>query len=218
MSRASHALLLGLALALPACSSAAPLVAPPYFATVQDDALALCDALEARIASGTATTDDRAFAWQAVKRREEETAAYAFARAAIAGRLVQTKGLMAGELVQEVEFWARKSRQLDPAFRGEAATRMLGTLYALAPGDLLQHGNAEDGIGLLEELVKRAPDLAENHLRLAEALLAQGDRTGAVTPLCVALAKKASLRADEQRLADKLHDDAGKPACPAAAP
>ena len=64
---------------------------------------------------------------------EQDTAAYAFARAAVTGRLVQQRGLRGASLVGEVERWALRSRELDPDFRDGAATRLLGTLYVIAP-------------------------------------------------------------------------------------
>jgi hypothetical protein len=185
----------------------------------QHDTLALSDALEELIAAGTDTSADRAFAYQEASAHEEpSSAAYAFARAAITGRYVQTHGLAGVRHVAEVETWARRSRELDPNFRGGVATRLLGTLYVLVPATMLAHGDSEDGISLLEGLVKLHPEAPENHLRLAEALVALGDPAPAAPHLCFCLGVRASLRPDDQKLLDKLVKDAEMPACPGAAP
>jgi hypothetical protein len=184
----------------------------------QRDALALSDALEALIAAGKDTAADRAFAYQEVRAHEEPSAAYAFARAAITGRYVQTHGLAGVGHVAEVESWARRSRELDPGFRGGAATRMLGTLYVLVPATMLAHGDSEEGLSLLEGLVKLHPEVPENHLRLAEALVALGDPAPAVPHLCFCLAARAALRPDEQALLARIVKDAEMPACPGGAP
>lgn len=184
----------------------------------QRDALAIADALEAMIAEGKDTQHDRQRAYDQVKPLEEETAAYAFARATVTGRLVQSKGLRAALLVREMESYAQKSIALDPTFRQGAATRILGTLYVLAPASLLRSGDSEKGLTLLESLVKAHPETLENHLRYAEALIALGDPEPATESLCRCLAQKSKLRKDEQALVDKLYQDAGSPACPAAAP
>lgn len=188
---------------------------PRITAAELNGTLAISDALEQLIDEGKDTTSDRAYAWEAARRiRPDHTAADAFARAAIAGRLVQARGLAVAGLVAVVERFARRSLELDPKFRDGAATRMLGTLYVLAPGPLLEEGDSEDGLALLEGLAAARPQIPENHLRLAEALLALGERGQALMPLCRALAARASLRPDDQRLLDKLKQDAGQVACP----
>jgi hypothetical protein len=178
------------------------------------DALATADALEALIARGADTPADREFAYYAVRESEENTAAYAFARAAVAGRLVQQRGLRGASNVGEVERWALKSRELDPAFRQGAATRLLGTLYVIAPAAFLENGDSEQGIDLLEKLVREYPDTVENHLRLAEAFIALGDPDPSVPHLCFCLAHREALRPDDSRLLDQLVTEAGgTPAC-----
>ncbi len=184
----------------------------------QHDTLALSDALEQLIAAGTDTASDRAFAYKEASQHEEpSSAAYAFARAAITGRYVQTHGLAGVRHVGEVETWARRSRELDPGFRGGVATRLLGTLYVLVPATMLAHGDSEEGLSLLEGLVKLHPEVPENRLRLAEALIALGDPAPATPHLCSCLGARASLRPDDQKLLDKLVKDAEMPACPGAA-
>lgn len=183
------------------------------------DALALSDALEGLIAEGKDTPRDRQFAYDEVKKLEERSVAYTFARAAITGRLVQQKGLSAAGLVEEVERFATRSREMDANFRDGAATRMLGTLYVLAPAALLEHGDSEKGLDLLEALTKKRPDVVENHLRLAEAYIALGDPKPGVPHLCIAVKGRDKLRRDERALLDKLVKDIeGGLACPNDAP
>jgi tetratricopeptide (TPR) repeat protein len=214
VARALVALTLGLGSA--ACvSHAAPAGGPLAAAAAKHDALAISDALEALIAEGKEAPADRGFAYDAVREREEPTAAYAFARAAITGRLVQAHGLTKSLLIKDAEAWAEKSVALDPNFRDRAATRMLGTLYVLAPAALLAHGDSEKGLDLLEKLVAERPDIPENHLRLAEAYIALGDNAPATPHLCACVAKKERLRKDDQALLQKLLRDAGNVECPA---
>jgi hypothetical protein len=193
----------------PPIASARVAVAPP----LQPDALALSDALEAQIAAGTDTPADRERVYDEVRANEEDTAAYTFARAAVTGRLVQVRGLLAANLVGDVERYARRSVELDPGFRDGAATRMLGTLYVFAPATLLAHGDSERGIEMLESLVEQRPDLLENHLRLAEAYVALGDPTPARPHLCRCFASKDVLRPDDQALLARLANDAGPLGC-----
>ena len=184
----------------------------------QGDALAISDALEALVADGKDSPADRELALNAVRAREQSTAAYAFARAAITGRVVQSRGLTGAALVSEVEKWALLSKKLDPSFREGAAARLLGTLYVMAPAGWLEHGDSEQGLELLEGLVKAHPEKLENHLRLAEAYIALGDTAPATPYLCRVRARRAELRRDDQQLLDHLFADAGHPTCPTAPP
>lgn len=198
----------------PGCASRRGVVHPELTAAGdRQDALAVSDALEALIAAGKDTPADRQYAYDVVRTDTEDTAPSLFARAAVMGRLVQQKGLLAANLVPEIERCARRSRELDPDFRGGAATRLLGTLYVMAPAALLHHGNSEVGLDLLEGLVEKHPDVAENHLRLAEAYIALGDPSPAAPHLCFCQAHEAALRADDKELLRQLVDDARLPPC-----
>ena len=177
------------------------------------DALATSDALESLIERGADAPGDREYAYEIVCQQPTDTAAGAFARAAVTGRLVQQRGLRGASLIGEVETWALRSRALDPDFRGGAATRLLGTLYVIAPGALLAHGDSERGIELLEGLVHDHPEVVENQLRLAEAYIALGDPDPAGLPLCICLAHRDELRRDDQRLLDQLVATTGAPEC-----
>jgi hypothetical protein len=214
------AALIGLALVALGCSGGVPpLRAELQGAAATHDPVALSEALEQLIDAGTVTDDDREAAYHAVSSWPvEQTAAFHFGRAAVTGRLAQVRGLSAIGLVGEVETHARKSIELDPKFRDGAATRMLGTLYVLAPGSLLDHGDSEEGLELLEKVRDEHPDDPQNHLRVAEGYIALGDSEPAPEPLCVALAHRPKLSADDRRLLDKLvEDEGGAPAlaCPA---
>lgn len=175
-----------------------PLVRPAV------DPLVVSDQLEALIEAGTDTPAAREKAYEQVRDDPGNTAGAAFGRAAVTGRVVQNKGLLAANLVRDIEFYARRSRDLDPTFRDFASTRMLGTLYVLAPAALLKHGDSESGLELLATLAREHPDVPENHLRLAEAYVALGDNAAARPEVCRCLAVRERLRRDDQMLLNQL--------------
>jgi hypothetical protein len=177
------------------------------------DALAVYDALEGLIAARQDTPGDRTFAYDELRRIDESSAAATFARAGVTGRLVQQRGLRAAHLVREIERYAIRSRELDPAFRGGAATRLLGTLYVAAPATLLEHGDSERGLALLEELTAERPDMLENRLRLAEAYVALGDPAPAAEHLCACAGSREALGRDDRELLESLLDVSGRPPC-----
>ena len=220
--RLPAAIALALAIASLTTACCVPASGPPQASLAEvaakGDGLAISDALERLVAEGKDTPSDREYALKALRARPESTAAYAFARAAVTGRVVQTRGFGGMGLAREVEHWAEVSRKLDPGFRNGAAARMLGTLYVMAPSSLVEHGDSEQGLELLEGLVKAYPDTLENRLRLAEAYIALGDPGPATPYLCRCLAGKAQLRRDDQQLLDHLFADAGHPQCPREAP
>lgn len=197
---------LGLACAFPAgCASLRGVdVAVTGTGTTGVDALAISDELEALIEEGKDTPEAREQAYERARHDPGETAGTAFGRAAVTGRVVQQRGLLAANLVRDVETYARRSRELDPGFRDYASTRMLGTLYVLAPASLLKHGDSESGLEMLESLAEDHPEVPENHLRLAEAYVALGDNPGARPHLCKALAARTRLRRDDQQLLNQL--------------
>ncbi|PRP91550.1 hypothetical protein ENSA5_54260 [Enhygromyxa salina] len=175
----------------------------------QDDAWAVYEALETRIAGGQDSEAERAAALERVRAvADDQTAAYAYARAAVAGRVAEGRGLKALKLLREMQRWALESIERDPSFREMAATRMLGTLYVLA-GQHLEQGDSEDGLELLEDVVDAHPEAPVNHLRLAEGYIALGDIDPALASLCVAQRGRGQLSGQEQRLLDGLIDDIG---------
>jgi len=176
--------------------------------------LQVADALEQQIAGGTDTPESRRAAYERASELPVRTAEDALGRAILAGRLAQVKGLSAAGLVGEVERYARRSAELDPTLRYGAAWRILGTLYVMAPAALLDHGDSETGLELLEQAVKKWPDHPENHLRLAEAYIALGDAEPAPQHLCFCRLHRAELRRDDQRLLDELLKQAEVSECP----
>ncbi|MFO0554831.1 MAG: hypothetical protein U0271_41020 [Polyangiaceae bacterium] len=210
-----------LSVAGPACTEPAQL-RPELSAAANVSLLALSDALEALIADGKDTDEDRQAAFEAALRIPIRSAGDAFGRAAITGRLAEKQGALSllGEdsptsLVGEAEKYALISRKLDPDFRQGAAARMLGTLYIFAPANMLEAGNSEDGLELLEGLVTAHPEVVENQLRLAEAYIALNDKEPGRKPLCLALRDRARLRRDEGQLLDKLAKEYPKIDCQA---
>jgi hypothetical protein len=208
------AVLLGFAGMLTACAVLRP---PGYesFATAvkKGSAIEIYDALEALIAEGDDSNSDRRLAFRAVRDRNEDTAEFQFAWAALAGRYVQYRGLLAAHLLKDMERHARRSIELDPDFRNGAAKRLLGTMYVVAPASMLEHGDSEVGLELLEELVAKYPQDPETHLFLAEAYITLNDPEPAHPHLCFCIDVKGSMRKDEQLLLDNLLSDAGDVAC-----
>jgi hypothetical protein len=178
-------------------------------AAASRDALALADKVEDLIDAQALREEDRAAAYDAVKQWEDNTAAYAYARASLAGRLAETKGLGAAVLIADMEKYARRSLALDPRFRDGAARRMLGTLYVLAPAQLVKHGDSEAGLELLEKQAERYPNDPVNHLRLAEGYIALSDPDPAFEIVCRVVARKSALRPSEARLLATLIDSLG---------
>lgn len=206
----THLALLGLALALSgvACKPEGS-VDPSIASAPTESAWAVHEALEDRIRQGGASEADRQAALDKVRAApDDQTAAYAYARASVAGRVAEGRGLKALKILEEMRTWARRSIERDPQFQDMAATRMLGTLLALA-GQHLDGGNSEEGLELLESVVEAHPDDPLNHLRLAEAFVALGDPEAGFEPLCAALAGRAQLSGEEQRLLDALVDEVG---------
>jgi len=173
-------------------------------------ALEVYDALEASIAAGDDSRSGRDDAYvQIMKIEDDGSAAYAFSRAAVAGRVAEKRGLQAGGLVAEAEAWARKAREIEPDFREGAATRMLGTLYVMAPPRMVEHGDSETGLEILEEEVEAHPERSEGRVRLAEAYIALGDPEPALPHLCAALGGRETMAGAERELLKRLVDEAG---------
>ncbi|MCA9655765.1 MAG: hypothetical protein H6712_08245 [Myxococcales bacterium] len=175
----------------------------------QADALQVSDELERLIADGRDSEDDRVFALDQIRSIPDDgTAAYAFARAAVAGRVAELRGVKAGKLVGEAEGYGLASIERDPGFRERAASRLVGSLWVMAPPRLLEQGDSEKGLELLETLAEEQPEELLNHLRLAEAYVFLGDPEPAVPHLCTVMADRASLRRDDDALLTRLLDEA----------
>lgn len=200
------------------CKPTAAVTQNPAFSDAKQP-IVVYERLEALIDAGKDSKKDREDAYRHVQTLDDGTPAYMFARAAIAGRLAEKRGAEAGLLVTEAEDFARRCRAVEPDFLEGSATRLLGSLYVLAPGRLLRHGDSETGLELLENEVKAHPDRLVSRLRLAEAYIALGDPDPAKEHLCKARGGEASLSNGDKKLLAKLIADAGEPECaPAAAP
>lgn len=198
------------------CKPSADLNNPSFAGT--HSAFEVYERLEALIDAQKDNKQDREDAYALVVKQADTSPEYYFARAAVAGRLAENRGLQALGLVTETEDYARKVRAIDPDYREGAATRMLGTLYVLAPPSLVKHGDSETGLELLEAEVKAHPERLISRLRLAEAYIALGDPEPAKEHLCVVQRGEATLSAGDRRLLTKLVADSGKLECSAAAP
>ncbi|MEM9877398.1 MAG: hypothetical protein AAF928_21040 [Myxococcota bacterium] len=199
------------ALASTACLDVVQLRPELRSAASRRDAAALADDVETLIDEEAMTSEDREAAYEAVGRWSEKTAAYAYARASITGRLAEVKGLSASRLITEVETWARRSHALDPRFRRGAARRMLGTLYVLAPAAFVRHGDSEVGLELLEKQVALYPEDPVNTLRLAEGYVSLSDLDPAYPLVCRTRAHRDRLRPAETRVLDALVESLGGP-------
>ena len=211
MRRTLFAAVLAAATVGPACKPKADLNNPSFADT--RTAIEVYERLEALIDAQKASEQDREDAYALVIKRAETNADYYFARAAVAGRLAENRGLQAMGLVTEAEDYAIRARAADPDFREGSATRMLGSLYVLAPATLLAHGDSETGLELLEGEVKAHPDRLVSRLRLAEAYIALGDPDPAKEHLCVLGPAEAKLTAGDRRLLAKLQKDVGTLEC-----
>ena len=198
------------------CKPSADLNNPSFAGT--HSAFEVYERIEALIDAQKDNKQDREDAYALVVKQADTSPEYYFARAAVAGRLAENRGLQALGLVTETEDYARKVRAIDPDYREGAATRMLGTLYVLAPPSLVKHGDSETGLELLEAEVKTHPERLISRLRLAEAYIALGDPEPAKEHLCVVQRGEATLSDGDRRLLTKLVADSGKLECSAAAP
>lgn len=217
MRRTLFVAVLAAALAGVGCKPTAAVTTNPAFADAKTP-LDVYQRLETRIDEGKDNKKDREDAYRHVQTLDDGTPGYFFARAAIAGRLAEKRGAEAGLLVTEAEDYARRARAIDPDFLDGSATRLLGSLYVLAPGRLLRHGDSESGLELLEKEVKAHPDRLISRLRLAEAYIALNDPDPATEHLCVVQAGEAKLSNGDKKLLAKLVADAGAPQCKPAAP
>lgn len=194
--------------ALPGCKPEGT-VDPSIDAAAKAGAWEIHEAIEGRILAGQASEADRAAALDRIRSSADDgSAAYAYARASVAGRVAELRGLKALPLLEEMREWAEASIERDPNFEGMAAKRLLGTLYVLA-GRHLSKGDSEQGLELLEEVVEAHPELARNYLRLGEGYVALGDAESGFASLCQAKADRAGLTAEEGKLLDQLIEDAG---------
>ncbi len=174
-----------------------------------EQALEIYRALEAKIDAGEDSKADRKDAYNKVVELDDGSNDYAFARAALAGRLAQARGVKAGKLVTEAESYARRVLEAEPDYGEGAVVRMLGSLYVNAPARLVKHGDSETGLEMLEKEVSGHPDRVESRLRLAEAYVALGDPEPSFPHLCACIQNRTSFGGDNQRLLGRLVDEVG---------
>ncbi len=203
---------LAAALAGPACKPHGGDLNNPSFADTRTS-LEVYERLEQLIDAQKDSKQDREDAYALVVKHAGTDIDYYFARAAVAGRLAENRGLQALGLVTETEEYARRVRAADPDYRQGAATRMLGTLYVLAPPSLVAHGDSETGLELLENEVKAHPDRLVGALRLAEAYIALNDPEPAKPHLCNLQQHESELSAGDRRLLAKLLPGVGELSC-----
>jgi len=172
-------------------------------------ALEVYRALEAKIDAQTDSKADRKQAYGQVADLDDGSADYAFARAALAGRLAQARGLKAGKLVTEAESFARRVLEAEPDYGEGAVIRLLGSLYVNAPARLVKHGDSETGLSMLEKEVEAHPDRVESRLRLGEAYIALNDPEPSFPHLCICIQNRATFAGDNQRLLARLVDEVG---------
>lgn len=212
MRRSILVAVLAAALAGPACKPSGGNLNNPSFADTKT-AIEVYERLEQLIDAQKDSKQDREDAYALVIKHAGTDTDYYFARAAVAGRLAENRGLQAMGLVTEAEDYARRVRAADPDYRQGAATRMLGTLYVLAPPSLVAHGDSETGLELLENEVKAHPDRIVGRLRLAEAYIALNDPEPSKEHLCIVQQHEAELSAGDRRLLAKLLPGVGELKC-----
>lgn len=205
----SRCLFAAAALLLTAACKPQGTVDPALAQAKQRGAWAIHETLEASIAAGTASEADRQAALADIRTAaDDDSAAYAYARASVAGRVAEGRGLKALKLLEEMQQWAKRSIERDPSFEGMAATRLLGTLYVFA-SQHLPSGDSEEGLELLEAVVAAHPEPAVNRLRLAEGYIVLGDPDPAYAELCLAEAGRAELSGEEAAILAGLIADLG---------
>lgn len=177
-------------------------------AVSEQDPMQLVDALELLIEEDRDSRSDREYAHYKIQAWQDGTAAYSFARAMIAARLAEQRGVTGLEQVKEAERYALRSISISPTFMDGAARRLLGSLYVMA-GQYTRQGDSEVGLAMLEDLSSQFPEEPRNQLRLAEAYVVLGDVESAVAPLCRARTGTGGLKGSERELLTRLIAEAG---------
>ncbi|MBN2197054.1 MAG: hypothetical protein JW751_29890 [Polyangiaceae bacterium] len=195
-------------------AKAEPEASPELVAAARDSVLSLSDTLETYYATGEPSPRDLSWAYHRVKDVPVTTAGETYGKAKITARWVQSRGMLAASQLREVEALLLQSQELDANFRQGAAEFMLGVLYVHAPARLVEHGDSEVGLSLLEAHLAQHPDDPPKQLRLAEAYIALNDPDPAHPLLCSCQRRRAALSQSEQVLLDELLKRAGEQPCP----
>jgi hypothetical protein len=88
------------------------------------------------------------------------------------GLSASTRGLTAYPMVPRVRDEALAAAKADEKFDHAGPLRLLGGVYAKAPGWPASIGDPDKGVQYMEKAVKLAPEYPENHLLYGDALLA----------------------------------------------
>jgi hypothetical protein len=168
------------------------------------------------IDEGKASESDRERAHVFVEATADDgSAGYAFARAGIAGRLAEGRGLKALGRIKEAAKYGALSVERDPTFRDGLNRQVLATIHVLA-GQHIEGGDSEEGLETLEALVAEHPNHAAHRLRLGQAYIELGDPEPGVAHLCFASAHEGELRPHERKLLGDLLGSIER-TCPAGA-
>lgn len=105
--------------------------------------------------------------------------AFHYFHAALLGLKVDAHRAAAFSLVPEIRRAAKRAIGLDKTFDSAGPLRILGSLLTKVPSTAPFHGDVDEGIALLKEAVKLAPQYPLNHFFLAEAYAADDEHDSA---------------------------------------
>ena len=180
----------------------------------RNDALVTADALEALIERDADSPADREFAYEAIQTPEEDTAAYAFARATVTGRLVQQPrpaGREPGGRGGELGDAQPRARSGFPRRSGDPAARHALRDRARHPPRARRfRAGARAARGAGGAATRTCPRTSCGWRRPTSrsAIRSRPRRTCARR-----LAQRNALRRDDQQLLDHLVATAGTPDC-----
>jgi tetratricopeptide (TPR) repeat protein len=120
---------------------------------------------------------------QEVARLHPESALAHYLSAHLAGLEAEADPLRGLVAVRHIEESATRARDLNPHLDGGGPDRILGELYLQAPGPPVSVGDPERALEHFRRAVDLAPDIGENRLGLAEALLSMEEPSSACAEL-----------------------------------
>jgi hypothetical protein len=88
------------------------------------------------------------------------------------GLSASTRSFSAATMVPHIRDEAMAAAKVDEKFEHAGPLRLLGGVYAKAPGWPASIGDPEKGVKYMEQAVKLAPEYPENHLLYGDALIA----------------------------------------------
>ncbi len=107
--------------------------------------------------------------------RRPDSALAHYLSAYLTGLEAEADPLRALGRVRQIEGAALRARELNPPLDGGGPDRMLGELYLQAPGPPVSVGDPERALEHFRSAVDLAPEIPDNRLGLAEALLGLGE-------------------------------------------